>query len=359
MAEKSLANTFGKLFNSKERFREEDLSFYKTLIDLGIFVVDGDYLRLDDEFQSNFIKILKKPIKLKLTNKTKLEHCNFNYKKLLDMVVIHRNDLYKNDISANNSLVNDNTYNINTFIKDIKLVSNNEITNKGFEFLLLRKDEQMWFLLVKKLTFELENNADGFSEYFMNLLEILEEPTRIDSFIESEIKYDIINFLIDIGIYYDGFVDNSSLYDHSSLSNKFMYLETNYKIYAYTVDRCDREILNLFSECQCELPGLIKSVLDENKVIKALDRGISIEQIVKYINRHCKMTNKNVLNQLYIWNDKRNRIQKYSGYLLDGFKNYNEYKNMLNIIKKTDEFIYNNDEEKVIFVRNVLEHFMQ
>ncbi|ORD93855.1 TFB2 [Enterospora canceri] len=96
---------------------------------------------------------------------------------------------------------------------------------------------------------------------------------------------------------------------------------------------------------------MIKGVLDEQKVANALDRQIEAEQLIKYLERHTvKSNNENVINQIRIWRNKRNRISRETGYLYDEFDNYNEYRNYIEKAG-TDGIIYKNDEERMIFSR--------
>ena len=119
------------------------------------------------------------------------------------------------------------------------------------------------------------------------------------------------------------------LHGSSPLEKEFKHniiIETDFKIYAYSHNMDYLEsLLELFSVTRCKLPGVVICSLREERVMEAFKRGITPNQILKYLNTnaHYKVIEKkvqvmteeelkeieqtfafipeNVVEQLFIW----------------------------------------------------------
>ena len=70
------------------------------------------------------------------------------------------------------------------------------------------------------------------------------------------------------------------------LSQGFIVVETNYRVYAYTASALQAAILRLFCRCECVLPNLFVGVLTRDSVAGALACGLAADQIVEYLRTH-------------------------------------------------------------------------
>lgn len=332
-----------------------------VLININVMAYDGKYY-INSVFQSNILNYLINNIQER--NDKYNKDIEYNYKEMLRKIV-----LYKEYNTHSNAF--SNSYNINNIIVDFGLIDINSlsISNSGLSFLLMSKHEQMLFLLVSYI-----------KTYKLNENDVLYMVGVLVGNSNDMANNNIINYLIDIGMIcvsdqniivnskiLTNDITNTDVITNSNLSNsdQYFYIESNYKIYAYTTDPCHLEILNLFSTLQLKMGRMVKCILDENKIVNTLDRGIDIDHIVRYIERHSYniknnstisnniVSNKNnilnnIINQLYIINNNRNRIHIMNGYLVDGFDNYNEYVSLLDKIGYN--VLYRNDEERIIFI---------
>ena len=90
------------------------------------------------------------------------------------------------------------------------------------------------------------------------------------------------------------------LHGSSPLEKEFKHniiIETDFKIYAYSHNMDYLEsLLELFSVTRCKLPGVVICSLREERVMEAFRRGITPNQILKYLNTnaHYKVIEKKV-----------------------------------------------------------------
>merc|ERR1712176_1161652 len=92
--------------------------------------------------------------------------------------------------------------------------------------------------------------------------------------------------------------DNGTNENESDESERFLIIESNYKIYAYTKNSHHIDILSYFADhsvCPC-LPNFHTYTLTRNSVQQAIDQRISSELIISYLkNRiHTKQENASI-----------------------------------------------------------------
>jgi len=105
----------------------------------------------------------------------------------------------------------------------------------------------------------------------------------------------------------------------------FIVLETNYRIYAYTDNPLQTAVLNLFVSLKYRFPNLVVGSITRESVKKALDNGISAEQIISYLTTHAHpqmRKNKPLLpvtvqDQIRLWELERNRLKSQEGRVID------------------------------------------
>lgn len=232
-----------------------------------------------------------------------------------------------------------------------------QITNKGFEFLLLPRKDQMWFLVINSIKFYSKNSIEE-SEMFLSLVELLLKPSSgpfstevitnwylfLDSIgailITSKEQKNII-FYANPGIFYDAPKGNQ-------FDQKFIILETNFKIYAYTSRAYDRSVLSLFSTTISVFPTLVRACFDEGSIISAFSKGITAKQIIKYLQDHSESVPRNVVNQINIWEQKLHRIRARNGYLYHDFIHLSDFYQVLKYVEGRGGLIYKDEMKRMI-----------
>ena len=69
-------------------------------------------------------------------------------------------------------------------------------------------------------------------------------------------------------------------------SEKFILIETNFRVFAYTENKLYKEILRLFLEPQKEFNNMFYGILKKSKVEQAFKSQISANQIMKFLITH-------------------------------------------------------------------------
>ena len=95
---------------------------------------------------------------------------------------------------------------------------------------------------------------------------------------------------------------------------KFLIVETNFRIYAYTTSVLQEQILRLFAQIIYKLPHLLIGVITRASIRNALTRGISASQIIGYMQTHAHpecggLLEENITDQIRFWEAERKRIR--------------------------------------------------
>ena len=251
----------------------------------------------------------------------------------------------------------------------------NQITNKGFEFLLKNRKNQMWFILINSI------------KYFSRSRQ--EEIKMLGELVEICVKKDLgmyraarwsewYSFMDAVGVFCsarqlngaceDGYlqgslegysdqfnyfvINNTFLFDKTNSmeikSSKFIVLETNYKIYAYTTKIYEKSILDLFSKLVYNLPNLVKAQLDEESVSGAFSKGITGRQILKYLGEFSEYVPPSVANQILIWEAKQHRINDRAGVLYCDFLHLSDYLRLLKFLEEKGAVLLRDEAKRLI-----------
>lgn len=73
--------------------------------------------------------------------------------------------------------------------------------------------------------------------------------------------------------------NSSSSFTSASNNKRFIVLETNYRLYAYTSNPLQISILNLFVTLKARYPNLVIGVITRDSIRSALSNGITAEQV--------------------------------------------------------------------------------
>nr|ODN91824.1 transcription initiation factor TFIIH subunit 4 [Cryptococcus depauperatus CBS 7841] len=210
------------------------------------------------------------------------------------------------------------------------------ITSKGFQFLLEDRQTQLWEILMYYLSAKeasAERSAKVLSMFFsLGCMQLGQDYSASESFPQAT---SALNDLAQYGFILKSSPDSDQFWpthlatslcsDDASVSKtqsvdekRFLILETNYKIYAYTSNALEIAILNLFVNIRIRYPNLVVGKLDRQHVKAAMEKGISAHQIIAYLSSHAHpqmynspppLLHPTIVDQLHLWDRERNRLQ--------------------------------------------------
>ncbi|WWC88390.1 uncharacterized protein L201_003301 [Kwoniella dendrophila CBS 6074] len=220
------------------------------------------------------------------------------------------------------------------------------ITSKGFQFLLEDRQTQLWEILMYYLTAKeanSERSAVVLSMFFsLGCMQLGQDYSASRSFPGA---LSALNDLAQYGFIYrpapesDQFFpthlatalcsgDAAATRGQDADEKRFLILETNYKIYAYTSNELEIAILNLFVDIRIRYPNLVVGKLDRKNVKSAMEKGISANQIISYLSSHAHpqmynspppLLHPTIVDQLHLWDRERNRLKTEDTVMLEFF----------------------------------------
>ncbi|BEJ08611.1 hypothetical protein CcaverHIS641_0507050 [Cutaneotrichosporon cavernicola] len=221
-----------------------------------------------------------------------------------------------------------------------------DMTAEGFSFLLQDRQTQLWHVLVAYIYGKQhrgENAADVLSVFFsLGCMQLGQGYSASKSFPRAQA---ILEDLEQYGFIYrspdapDQFFpthlatslcsgDLSESRSESADDKRFLILETNYKIYAYTSNELEIEILNLFVDIKIRYPNLVVGKLDRQNVKNAMGKGITASQIISYLASHAHpqmynhpppLLHASITDQLHLWDRERNRLDNKESVMFEFF----------------------------------------
>ena len=268
------------------------------------------------------------------------------------------------------SLVNSSTAHMKKSILKIMrqalLFSKDSITNKGFQFLLQTTTWQYWILIQEYLKLVVtEMNLDLLAVIqFIFKLTLLEVGKGYDLLKMTPTQKVILDDFHTLGLCY---INNNLFYPtqftaclvkeiaHTSTASKFIIIETNFKIYAYTTSELQKSILKLFINVKTVFKNMIAGQLTRDSVKTALDCGITAEQIIDYLMTHCHVLMKhtlpiNIKDQLHLWENERDRVHSTTGFLYSDFANLQLFQGTLNYAQKLNVLLWHNEVDRFMFI---------
>lgn len=296
-----------------------------------------------------------------------------------------------------------------------------KITKEGFAFVLQDINTQVWALL-----FLYVDNAErlGMTKVkclsFLFLVASLElgQAYSTESLTETERR--ILLDLYDFGIIYHtstpstathfyptrlavtltsdsasalGSVNStlaSSLHSTPTSSSAggggFIIIETNYRLYAYTSSPLQISLLALFVNLRSRHPNLVTGVMTKKSVQRAVQMGITADQIISYLSTHAHpqmrryaalqaastsatistSTSANsasgharpqnsilpptIIDQINLWQIERDRMTATNGFLFKEFPNQDEYEKPMKYADEIGVLIWKSDTKRMFFV---------
>lgn len=219
------------------------------------------------------------------------------------------------------------------------------ITSAGFQFLLKDTFAQLWILLRSVLSalfpadiealifvFQLGFSCAGRSYSIESLSQtqykLLRELHHLGIAIMDEHSFRVtiagVRLLSNAGRSSTGSTEAKTL--TKSAGEIHIFVETNFRVYAYTTSSFQINLLALFTHMRYRLPSMVVGHLTRDAVRKALMNGITADQIIGYLNAHAHPRMKkgvvpaNVSDEIRLWEAEQGRVQTLSGVLLSDFE---------------------------------------
>lgn len=277
-----------------------------------------------------------------------------------------------------------------------------EITQAGFSFVLQDLDNQAWALIFLYAHNAAEHGLDGVDVLsFVLFIAALEPGLAYSRATLEPTQQQVLSLLSALGIVYqpvssDGnptayfyptrlastlgsdtktrtsIVDSTLDFTRKSFPagdvGGSIIVETNYRVYAYTSSPIQIALLSLFVNLGSRHPNLVTGKITRSSVQRAIQRGISTEQIISYLSVHAHPQmraaraeqggrNKTssalpitVVDQIHLWQLERDRLRTTNGFLLKNFATLDEYEAACGYARDIGALVWKNDEKRMFFV---------
>lgn len=347
---------------------KENLEILKFLTGLQIIEKKNQNIFLNTDFRNSILNGFTKDrinrnFKIINENKEPIEYYHeiFNKKLQTFVKLIIDGDYKKNfiwDLIIFSGVVND----------DMK------INNKGFEFLLMTKNEKVWFFILKviemlsckkinpckNMKIKYDNRIGIYNEIenlkekmILNVFEIGMLEVGVTYEVSENIDLNLLYFLNEFGIINFNnkkFILNFNFFGENISSETILIVETNYKFYAYLNSDYATNILKLFGEIHLKLPNLVVGQITEESIQKAFEKGITGNQIINYLKTG-KQLPISVSEQILIWENKKYRIKDTESYLYKGFNSLSEFEKVLNFCKSKNFLVDFDIDKKILIIK--------
>lgn len=290
-----------------------------------------------------------------------------------------------------------------------------KITKDGFAFVLQDINTQVWSLL-----FLYVDHAEDFAMTKVAVLSFLFLISSLElgqAYTKAHLDSDqlrILSDLSDFGIIYQSSLDSPDFYptrlattltsdpntsnatnanlssslatSSSSQSTGFIIIETNYRIYAYTSSPLQTSLLGLFTNLRSRHPNLITAKMTKSSVQRAVQAGITADQIISYLTSHAhpqmrrhaaqaaasasdpakaaqaaSVIPATVLDQIHLWQIEKDRMTTAVGYLMKQFGSQAEYERYWQFADQIGVLLWRSDQQRMFFVNQIdsLRRFMK
>lgn len=224
------------------------------------------------------------------------------------------------------------------------------ITSSGFQFLLQDTFAQLWTLLRAvvaahfmharvqslDLLFQLSFACPG-RQYDMRELDAVQQELMVDLHELGVVMVQGTSFRpTAVGVKLLGSASRKTSGTKAPVMAKSageiqIFVETNFRLYAYTSSAFQTNLLGLFTHLRYRLPGMIVGHLTRDAVRKALQNGITGDQIIGYLNTHAHPRMKrgvipsNVSDEIRLWEAEQDRVKTEPAIMLTDFEFMQSY----------------------------------
>ena len=126
---------------------------------------------------------------------------------------------------------------------------------------------------------------------------------------------------------------NGGLSKESANNDKFIIVETNFKVYAYTRSKVYLALLKHLMRVEYAFPDLVVATLTRTALQPAFERGITSKQIIDFLESHAHVNAR--LNKLAMQQNLLGGNIGGSGPGGDGYYDYNQQRKPMNTNPKT------------------------
>lgn len=286
-----------------------------------------------------------------------------------------------------------------------------KITKEGFAFVLKDVNTQVWTLLFLYVDSAEDLNMEKVEVLsFLFLVSSLELGLAYSTLNLSNTQRDILQDLSDFGIVYLPPTPNGQAADYfyptrlataltsdsesalaaatasvgSALATGpatkgFIIIETNYRVYAYTSSPLQIALLSLFINLRSRHPNLVTGKMNKSSVQRAVQAGITAEQIISYLTTHAHPQMRRhaaaeqaairardvhsgqvvgvipatILDQIHLWQIERDRMTTTAGFLLKDFASPKEYDDVCRYADEIGVLVWRDDKKRLFFVSQI------
>ena len=249
------------------------------------------------------------------------------------------------------------------------------ITSAGFQFLLMDTITQVWYFMLQYLettdqhktdlveclsflfqisfsTYGKDYSVEGLSEKQFNFMQHLREVGLVFQRKRKSRRFYPTKLAINMG----AAVAGESSVDVSQ--QRFVVVETNYRVYAYTNSSLNLALLSLFCDILCRFPNFCVAVLSRESVQQALASGITAEQILNFLRSraHPIMLNRTpmipstIADQVRLWEMERERLQFTEGVLYSEFLSQSDFETLRKYAEDLGVLLWANMNKRLMVV---------
>ncbi|XXQ38055.1 General transcription factor IIH subunit 4 [Plasmodiophora brassicae] len=264
---------------------------------------------------------------------------------------------------------------------DLISVQNGQVrpTSFGFKFLFKDLYSQLWTILIGYM-----NNLEARS---MNRREVLSFLFRL-GFLELGKGYSlrtltasqkkVVADLFEFGMIHRATAKSDWYYPTSlaiglssgkseslggGATQRFIIVETTFKVYAYTASPLQIALLGMFVGLEARLPNLIVARITKKTIRRALSIGIGAEEIIAFLRAHAHQASAllgnvasdlnsppdNVVDQIRLWQSERHRLSSRPAALFRQFKDRDEFQTLLDFAESKQLVLWKSP-ESMMFV---------
>jgi transcription initiation factor TFIIH subunit 4 len=250
------------------------------------------------------------------------------------------------------------------------------ITPAGFQFLLMDTPSQIWYFILQYLDTTEERSMD-LAECLQFLFQLsfctVGKDYSSEGLTETQLKF--MQHLRELGLVYQrkrksqryystrlavNFASGTSSSPETSISphERFLVVETNYRVYAYTDSPLQLALVALFCEMAYKLPGMAVGIITRESIGQALMNGITSKQIVSFLRTraHSEMTKNTpimppgITDQIRLWELERDRLQFTDGVLYNQFLSHSDFQTLRDYAADLGVLLWANSVKRYIVV---------
>lgn len=246
-----------------------------------------------------------------------------------------------------------------------------QITSRGFQFVLRDRPFQLWTLLIEFLK-QFRTEPDSYLHILELFVLLSFHPVEQEiQFLDKDLQFQ--ELLLELGIIYK----STRLYKHNdtykwlfakqqdqtaSMEDRFIILETNYKLYAYTTNPLHISILSLFCTIRGSFPNMTYAILNGEKLKNAFSKGITSEQVLNYLETHIHRQLKQkdqegsplipatLSDQIRLWELEKFRLKMQSVVCYSDFESSGQFENAVSFAESGGFLILANKTKRLLVI---------